>query len=126
LNNNVPVGDDAFPFDGVDVQTLERGEKPTYQLTPQILGGRNDAPYTDAQAEAVRSVVVQLGADAADRIVITTPSTKLKFAGNPTVFVGELNRTAINLEATPHKDAGLGTPIKADAYLDQTGAFLLA
>ncbi len=126
LNNNVPTGDDAFPFDGVNVQTLERGEKPTYQLTPQILGYRGDALFANAEAEAVQSVVVQLGADAADRVVLTTPSTKIKFAGTPTVFVGELNRTAINLDATPHKDSVLGTPIKADVYLDQTEAFLLS
>lgn len=124
LNNNVPTGDDAFPFDGVDVETLERGEKPTYQLSPQILGYKGDTLFTNAEAEAVQAVIVQLGADAADRVVITTPSTKLKFAGTPTVFVGELNRTAINLDATPHKNSGLGTPIKADCYLDQTEALL--
>lgn len=125
LNNNVPVGDDAFPFDGVDVETLERGEKPTYQLTPQILGYRGDTLFANAESEAVQSVVVQLGLDAADKLVFTTPSTKLKLAGTPTVFVGELNRTAISIEATPHKNEGLGSPIKADATLDQTSAFLL-
>lgn len=126
LNNNVPTGDDAFPFDGVDISVLERGEKPTYQLTPQILGYRGDALFTNAENESVQSVIVQLGADADDRVVITTPSTKLKLAGTPTVFVGELNRTAIAIEATPHKNVAIGSPIKADATISQPAAFLTA
>ena len=125
FSNNVPTGDDAFPFNGVDVSVLERGDKPTYAINLQILGERESALYNDASAEAVRAVVVQLGADADDHVVITTPSTKLKFGSARTQFVGEINQTAIQLTATPYKDAGLGTPIKADAFLSQTTAFLL-
>jgi hypothetical protein len=124
LNNNVPTGDDAFPFDGADVETLERGEKPTYSLTPQILGYRGDTLFADAETEEVQPVVVQFGPDAGDRVVLSFPSTKLKFASPPTVFVGELNRTAINIEATPHKDATLLAPLKADCTLAQATAFL--
>ncbi len=125
FNNNVPAGDDAFPFDGVDVETLERGEKPTYMLTPQILGYKGDALWTLAENETVVPVVVQLGGDTADRVVLSFPSAKIKFASVPTQFVGELNRTAIALEITPHKDNTLQTPLKADCYLSQTVAFLL-
>lgn len=126
LNNHVPTGDDAFPFDSVDISTLERGEKPTYQITAQILGYRGDALFTLAEAETVTAVVIQLGADADDHDILTFPSANVKLANTPTVFIGELNRTAIALEITPHKDATLLTPLKADAYLAQVGAFLLS
>lgn len=125
LNNSIPTGDDAFPFDDVNVENLERGAQPTYPGNVQILGSKGDTPYTDAEARAKQAVKVQFGADAADRVELSFPSTQLKLATPPTVFVGELNRSAINIDLNPHKDATLGAPLKVDAFLDQTTAFLL-
>ena len=124
LNNNVPTGDDSFPFDSADISVLERGEKPTYQITAQIFGYRGDALFALAEAESKVPVIIQLGADADDYDVLTFPAALVKLAATPTVFVGEANRTAISLEITPHKDATLLSPLKADCFLSQETAFL--
>lgn len=124
VNNSIPTGDDAFPFNGINVETLERGEKPTYPGNVQILGSKGDAPYALGESRAKEDVQFNFGAGADDRVEVVMPSTMIKLAGTPTVFVGELNRSAIALELNPHKDAGLKAPIKVDAYLAQTAAFL--
>ena len=124
LNNNVPTGDDAFPFDSADISLLERGDKPTYRITAQIFGYRGDALYTLADNETKVPVTIRLGGLTDEHDVLTFPAALVKLAATPTVFVGELNRTAINLEITPHKDAVLRSPLKADAYLMQSVAFL--
>lgn len=124
LNNNIPTGDDAFAYDGIDVQTLQRGDKPTYSLSAQILGSRTDALYTKAQSRLKKPVILQLGADADDHVIVSAPTTMLKLASAYLPFIGELNRSAISLDLSPHRDSVLGAPLKADAYLAQTEAFL--
>lgn len=124
LNNAIPTGDDVFEFDDVNIDELERGEKPTYPLNAQILGSKGDTIYTLGETRTKVPVEFQLGASAADRVNLIAPSTLVKLAATPTVFVGELNRSAVSLEMNPHKDATLGAPVKADAYLSQTEAFL--
>lgn len=126
LNNAIPTGDDVFPFDSVNIDEFERGEKPTYPMTAQIEGSKGDALFTDAQNRAKRAVVFQLGLTGSDYVLITFPQTMLKLADPPTVFIGEANKSAINLEMTPHKDATLKTPVKAEFYGAQTAAFLVA
>lgn len=125
LDNVVPTGDDVFPFDSVDIDDFERGDKPVYPMTAQVEGSKGDTLYTNALARAKQSVVWQLGADGSDNVVITAPSTYLSLASPSTVFVGEISHTAINLAMNPHKDATLGTPIKAEFFGTQQDAFLL-
>lgn len=125
LDNVVPTGDDVFPFDSVDIDDFERGDKPVYPMTAQIEGSKGDTLYTNAQARAKQAVIWQLGADAADHVILTFPSTQLSLASPPTVFVGEISHTAVNLNLTPHKDATLKTPLKAEFFGEQADAFLL-
>jgi hypothetical protein len=122
LNNNAPVGDDAFGFDGVEIQTVERGEKPTQNFNLQVLGAKGDAVYTKCENESKVAVEVHLGVPG-DRASIIAGNTKLKFGTNRTQYVGEANRTAIQIEGTPHKN-GSSAPVRAEGYIDQTTAFL--
>lgn len=123
LNNSIPTGDDAFPFDDENVSVLERGEKPTYAMSMQILGSKGDDEHTLAKNETKVAIEAHLGKPG-DRASIYFPNTLMKFATNPTPYVGELQRSALGIEATPHKDATIGTPLRAEANIDQTTAFL--
>jgi hypothetical protein len=125
LNNVVPTGDDPFPWNSIDINEFERGEKPTYPITAQQLGSRGDQSYTDAEGEAKHQLQIRLGtALTADNVLFTFPQVLMTLGDPSTVFVGEVNKSAINLNLTPHKDSSLGTPLKAEAFLAQTDAFL--
>lgn len=124
LNNAVPTGDDPFPWNSIDISDFERGEKPSYPITAQVLGSRGDQIYTDAEGETKHELQVRLGASGSDNVLMVLPNVLMKLADPSTVFVGEVNKSAVNLDVTPHKDATLTTPLKAEAYLSQAGAFL--
>jgi len=123
LNNQVPTGDDAFPFDDVEVGTLERGDKPTYPISMQILGSEGDTIGELCRTRTKVDVEFLLG-DPGNRCSLIYPNTLMKFASDPKVYVGDLNRSAHAIDGVPHKDAGIGAPVRAEAYLDQTDAFL--
>jgi hypothetical protein len=123
LNNAVPTGDDAFPFDDVEVATLERGDKPTYPITMQILGSEGDTIGELVRLESKVPLEFLLG-HPGNRCSLIFPNVKLKFQDNPRPYVGELNRSAHGINATPHKDDSILAPFRAEAYLDQTETFL--
>lgn len=123
LNNNVPVGDDAFPFNGVEVANLERGEKPAQSISMQLLGSRGDAVYALCETETKVPVEILLGVPG-ERASVIFPNALMKFGTNRTRYVGELSRTAIQVEATPHKDGTILAPVKCEANISQTTAFL--
>jgi hypothetical protein len=123
LDNNVPTGEDLFPFDSVEIGNPERGDKPTYPLTMQVLGSEGDTVGEICRLRSKVPVEFRLGKPG-DRCNLIFPNTLLKFAGNPRVFVGERNRSAHAIDAVPHKDATLLAPMRAEAYLDQTATFL--
>lgn len=123
LNNAVPTGDDAFPFSGTEIANLERGDKPTYPLTLQILGSGEDTIGALIKTETKVPVTFHLG-NPGNRCSIVFPNVLMKFASNPIQYVGDRNRSAHNIEATPHKDEVLNAPLRAEAYLDQTDQFV--
>lgn len=123
LNNAPPTGDDAFPFDDLEVSTLERGDKPTYPVSMQILGSEGDTLGELCRLESKVPVEFLLGKPG-DRCSLIFPNVKMKFQSNPRPYVGELNRSAHGIDAMPHKDATLLAPLRAEAYLDQTETFL--
>jgi hypothetical protein len=123
LNNQVPTGDDAFPFDDEEVSNFERGDKPTYPISMQILGSEGDTIGELCRTRTKVDVEFLLG-NPGDRCSLIFPNTLMKFASNPRVYVGDLNRSAHAIDAVPHKDATIGAPVRAEAYLDQTDAFL--
>lgn len=123
LSNQVPTGDDLFPFDSVEIGNPERGDKPTYTISTQILGSEGDTIGELCRTRDKVPVEFRLGKPG-DRCNLIFPETLLKFASNPRVFVGERNRSAHAIDAVPHKDAMLLAPMRAEAYLDQTATFL--
>jgi hypothetical protein len=123
LNNQVPTGDDAFPFDDIEVGTLERGDKPTYPITMQILGSEGDTIGELCRTRTKVPVEFLLG-NPGNRTSLIYPNVLMKFQSTPKVYVGDLNRSAHAIDAVPHTDATIGAPVRAEAYLDQTDAFL--
>lgn len=123
LNNNVPAGDDAFDFDSEEIGELERGEKPTQTISLQILGKRGDTVHTDAKAKNTIPLEIHLGKPG-ERVSILAPSTKVKLAASNFTFVGDANRSAINVDAVPYRDETLQAPFRAEANIAQTSAFL--
>jgi hypothetical protein len=61
LNNAVPTGDDPFPWNSIDIDEFERGEKPTYPMTGSGPRQPRRYLYTNAEGEAVQQVEVQIG-----------------------------------------------------------------
>jgi hypothetical protein len=125
LNNVMPTGDDCFPVVGTELQVLERGKQPAYTLAPQLLVRKGHAVHTAAKNRTKTPVVVQFGADADEHLVLTFPNTYLELNSKWRQFVGELEQYSTVIDATPMKDGGLQTPLKAEAYLDQTTQLLL-
>lgn len=123
LNNAVPTGDDAFPFSGVEIVNLERGDKPTYPLTMQILGSGRDTIGALIEDETKVPVTFHFG-NPGNRCSLIFPNVLMKFASNPIQYVGDRNRSAHNIEATPHKDDTLHAPLRAEAMLSQSEQFL--
>lgn len=124
FNNNTPTDDDAFPFDDVEVGSLERGEKPTYPITMQIFGSKGDDIWNLAKAGAVEELRVLLG-EPANRVSIIYSQAKFKLAGqNRNVYAGTANRSVIPLEITPYGDETVGAPLRVEGNIDQTTALL--
>ena len=123
LNNAVPTGDDAFPFTGTEIANLERGDKPTYPIAMQILGSGRDTVGALVEDETKVPITFHFG-NPGNRCSLVFPNVLMKFASNPIQYVGDRNRSAHNIEATPHKDETLQAPLRAEAYLDQTAQFL--
>lgn len=123
LNNAVPTGDDAFPYSGPDIANPERGDQPSYPLTMQILGSEGDTIWNLIKNKTKVPIEFLLGVPG-NRCSLIFPNVLMKFASNPKTYVGDKRRSAHNIEATPHKDATLQSPFRAEAYLDQTEDFL--
>lgn len=125
LKNNMPTGEDTFPnTNTTDIGVLERGDQPSYTLSPQLLVRKGHALHTAAKNRTKVPVVVQLGLDADDHTSLTFPNTYLELNPRWRQFVGELNQYSTVIDATPMKDPVLQTPLKADAFNSQTEAFL--
>lgn len=126
LNNNMPTGEDGFPNSGgTDIEVLERGDQPSYSIAPQLLVRKGHVVHTAANNRQKQPVVVQFGEDAAEHVVLTFPNTYLELNSKWRQFVGELNQYSTLIDGTPMKDATLKTPLKADAFLNQSEALLL-
>lgn len=127
LKNNIPTGEDNFPNTAsLDPSQLERGDQPGYTLAPQLMVRKGHTVHTAAKNRSKQPVVVQFGPDAGENVILTFPNTYLELNARWRQFVGELNQYSTLIDATPMKDATLGTPLKADALLDQTVQMLLA
>jgi hypothetical protein len=125
-NDNVPVDADTFGFDSVDPDALERGDQPQYSISALIFAALSDT--TDNLAVAVKneskvSYTTHFGMPG-DRFSLIAPNTKLKPQTNSRQFAGARNRSVVALDGTPHRD-GANAPVRAEAYISQSTAFLL-
>lgn len=126
LNDSVPVDADAFGFDGVDPEQFERGDVPAYAINGNVFGAPNDT--TDALAVAVKAestveYITHFG-NPGNRFTLIAPQTILNPSSNDRQYAGTRNRSVISFDGEPSRD-GVNTPVRAEAYLDQTTAFLL-
>lgn len=124
-NDSVPVDADTFGFDSLDPEAFERGDKPQYTIAAQIFGAVNDPD--DVLAVAVRSesnvaYTTHFGLPG-DRFTLLAPNTRVKPQSNSRQFAGPRNRSVIALDGLPLRD-GANSPVRAEAHISQTAAFL--
>lgn len=123
FSNNIFSGDDAFPYDDIDVFRLEHGDR-TSSFNFTVYGSRGDALYTTAEDEDVVQVFLILGPPSG-RVIIDAPKTSVKLADDPITFAGEANRSALSVTGTPFFDSGTaGTPDRVHYYGPETTTFL--
>lgn len=126
LNDNVPVDESsAFGFDSVDVQTLERGDQPAFDILGSVFASEVDPLYTLALNERTANTVEAIFhfGMPGDRVTLFVDYGKLKFQDNRLGFAGTLNKSVVNFQITPYR-LSTDYPVYASAALDQAVAFL--
>lgn len=127
VNDNIPTDRlSAFPFDGIDVQTLERGRQPSYgPLSASIFGSEVDGLYTLAQNERTQAAVAVLlhFGFPGDRVTWSFPISKIRFQTNKLGTAGDAQYSTIQIEAEPWNDT-TNPPFNATAYVSQSTQFL--
>lgn len=121
-SNNLFDGDDAVPFDDVDVSRLEVGDEwqPSYVIEP--FGSNADTLYALGRALAKKGVQLHFGPPG-KRVTFDAPSAVLQLATEELGFAGQANRSTIPLTATPLEVSG-AAPDRVYAYNSQSTAFL--
>ncbi len=126
LNDNVPVDDSAYGFDGIDPDLLARARQVDYDIDAQIFAVSGDAIYQLAANERTQAPVdakFHFGMPG-NRCSILAPQSKVKFkSGERDSAVGAAERLAANLLLSAFKN-DQDPPISAEAYLSQATAFL--
>lgn len=127
LNDNVPIDESsAYGFDSIDIQDLERGDQPSYDIQASIFASEADNIYTLALNERTQLPVdyrTHFG-QPGNRFSLISTKTKIKFQNNRIAFAGTLNKSTVNIQGTPYKDGSIA-PVTGEAYLDQATAFLV-
>ncbi|MGB4825439.1 MAG: phage tail tube protein, partial [Leuconostoc mesenteroides] len=106
FSNNVFSGEDAFPYDDIDITRLEHGDR-TSSFVFSIYGSKGDTIYNLAELETPVPVRLILGAPV-ERVEINAPKTSLVLDENPITFAGEAGRSAIGIVGTPFYDSATG------------------
>lgn len=127
INDNVPTDRlSAFPFDGIDIQNIERGRQPSYgPITASIFGSETDSIYDLAQnerTEAAVPVILHFGFPG-DRVTWNFPSSTVRFQTNRLGEAGEARYSIIQIEAQPESASG-ASPFNAYAEVAQSTQFL--
>lgn len=131
-NDNVPIDRlSAFPYDGMDVQTLIRGKQPSYSSLLSIFNANSNPgsvnnhiwklAHEERSADPVE-VLMHYGFPG-DRFTLIQEDSKIRFQNNRETFIGTAETQAINVEALPLQET-TNPPVSAEAYLDQSVAFL--
>jgi len=122
-SNNIFSGDDAFPYDDIDVERLEHGDR-TSSFNFTVYGSKGDTIYTLADAESVVPSQLLLGPPSG-RVIVDMPKLSLRLPDDPITFAGEANRSAMQIQGTPFFDQlTAGTPDNVIYYGPETTTFL--
>jgi hypothetical protein len=126
FNDNVPLDDSAYGFDGIDPDLFARAKQVDYDVTAQIFAIETDPISVLAENERTQDAVdakYHFGMPG-DRFTILAPETKVKFQqGEHFVPVGAAERLAGNFQLSAFKD-DQDPPISGEAYINQATAFL--
>lgn len=122
--NNIVTSAEAFAFDSIELETNERGDKPTETLSFSYQGSRGDATYTSADAESSVPVLIYLGKPT-ERVTISAPTTNLKLGSPPVSFDGALRKSIVNIVGQPYYNSGLSASSAFEANIARTAAFLV-
>ncbi len=123
FSNNIFSGEDAFPYDDIDVVRLEHGDR-TSNFSFTIYGSKGDTIYTMAEAEDIVPVNLYLGGPV-NRVKIVAPKTSLRLDDTKLIFAGEAGRSAMQITGVPFYDSGTaGTPDNVIYYGPETGTLL--
>ena len=127
FNDNIPLDDSAYGFDGIAPDLLARAKQVLYDVNAQIF-----AIETDPISVLAKNEITQAAVDAkyhfgmpGDRFTILAPETKVKFQDGTDNFtaVGAAERLAGNFQLSAFKD-DQDPPISGEAYVNQATAFL--
>jgi hypothetical protein len=124
ISNEIPTGDDAFPFNAIHPNTFERGLQPTYTGNFTVLGSLTDPLETQAKLGSAGNLTFQLNPTASDHLKVILPNCYYFLDETPLGFIGELNRTSLNVQLVGQYDSTFKSPIRSEALLSQTAAFL--
>lgn len=122
--NNIVTSAEAFAFDSIQLETNERGDKPTETLSFSYQGSRGDAVYDLADEETTVPVLIQLGIPS-ERVTISIPECNLKLGSPAISFDGALKKSIVNVVGQPYYDGTLQASSAFEANLARTAAFLV-
>lgn len=118
----------AFPFDGIDVQLLERGRQPVDgPVTASIFGSEVDPIYNLAQNERTADkvpVVIHFGFPG-NRCTWAFPNSHVRFQTNRLGEAGEARYSTVQIDAVPMSSGG-NVPFECEAHIPQSETFLTA
>ncbi len=120
LNDQVPTGKEMYGFDGTQLENILRGRNPQYQMPTQIFASQNDA--IAALVNTKQPVETHFGLPG-NRFSLIAGNALLKPQAELYPYIGELGRSAIALDISPHRD-GVNVPIRAEARLETSETFL--
>ncbi len=120
LNDQILTGKEAYGFDSEQMESLLRGRNPQYQMPTQIFASSNDA--IAALINTKVPVETHFGLPG-NRLSILAGNALLKPQADAFPYVGELGRSAVALDITPHRD-GADVPVKAQFRGSKAEAFL--
>lgn len=127
INDAIPTDKlSMFPFDGMDVQTVERGRQPVDgPITGSFFGSEVDPIYQLAQNERTADyvpVLIHFGFPG-NRCSWIFDNSQIRFQTNRSGEAGEARYSTVNIEAHPTSQNG-AVPFECEAYLSQSTAFL--
>jgi hypothetical protein len=129
VNDNIPVDRiSAFPFDGIEIQTLKRGTQPAYTYTLGVFGSEVDSIYQLAHDERTQTpvpTVIHFGMPG-HRCTWFFDHTEIVFQSDPLSAAGAASTSLVQIDGTAFAGPIGEPPFDADAHVKQSKQFLLS